>query len=538
MISPQAEDALIMRLRYQRDPAAFFKEVLGIHTLEDYHEEILACVAVNERTAIAACHDVGKSWITARIVLWFLYCFPYSKVITTAPTYNQVKNILWSEIRTAHARAKFPLAGSMNLTELVLDDGWFAIGFTPKNEVSFGEGQGTQSSFQGFHAEGGLMLVYDEATGVLPPVWVMGEGLLTQANVKFIAIGNPTSRNSEFYKCFSSRAWAKIYLTCFNSPNLIANGITDMQALEKELQILREMDDTEALARMATYKAPRPYLLSLKWVIASVLKWGMSHPLSVSKIFGKFPEGGDRELVGLGELEEAQRRLYYPEAHDRKCIGVDVARFGADASVITGIHGYKFVAKQKTHKRDLTELTGHVIEFYRTHGADVIVVDETGLGGGVVDNLREAQRNKIIDRNTEIRGVQFGAAPECTGGVNCEHNDPSCDKGRYFNLKARMFSYLRDDLKREDGLCLPLDDDIYLEELPSILYTYDSKGKFIIESKDDYKKRTRRGSPDDSDSLALANYGRYDEITASAFDTRENSFPAPHSKNLARVRKW
>jgi len=535
MIEEHKKNIILMRNRYQRDPAAFFREVLGIHSLEDYHEEILRCVAINERTSIAACHDVGKSWITARIVLWFLYCFPFSKVITTAPTYNQVKNILWSEIRTAHSRAKFPLGGTMNLTELVLGEGWFAIGFTPKNEVSFGEGQGTQSSFQGFHAEGGLMVVFDEATGILPPIWVMAEGLLTQAFVKFIAIGNPTSRNSDFYKCFSSRAWSKIYLNCFNSPNLIANGITDMQTLEKELQAIREMDDTAALTRMNSYKTPRTYLLSLKWVIASVLKWGINHPLSVSKIFGKFPEGGDRELVGLGELEEAQRRLYYPVESDRKTIGVDVARFGSDASVITGLHGFKFVAKQKTHKRDLTELTGHVIQFYREHGADVIVVDETGLGSGVVDNLREAQRQKIIDRNTEIRGVQFGAAPECNGGKKCDHSE--CDKAHFVNLKARMYSYLRDDLKKPEGLCLPF-DDIYLEELPSILYTYDTKGKFIIESKDDYKKRTRRNSPDDSDSLALANYGRYDEITVSAFDTTVNSFPVPHSRNLMRVKKW
>ncbi len=479
----------------------------------------------------------------ARIVIWFATCFPYSKVITTAPTYNQVKNILWSEIRAAHARALFPLGGKLNLTDWQLskEGDWFAIGFTPKNELTGGEGQGTQSSFQGFHAPY-ILVVFDEATGIAHNIWTMAEGLLTSDNVKFVAIGNPTSRNSEFYNCFRSAAWKKVYLTCFNSPNLIANGITDQTKLESEIDRVKAMPDAEAQAHMKTYEAPRPYLLSTKWVIASIIKWGMKHPLTVSKILGKFPEEGDNTLIPLGCVEAAQLRLYYPTASDRKIIGIDVARFGTDSTVLTAMHGLRVLKIKALAKRDTIEVSGEAqafaLECFPEYGADIYVVDETGLGAGVVDTLRDAFKD-IRLRQPQVRGVQFGAGVECTGPNDCQHRDATeCDKARFVNLKARMFGLLSDDLKHADGMTLP-DEAIYLEELPTILYGFDSKGRMVIESKEDYKRRTGRSSPDTSDSLALANYGRYDEIGVGSFDGDSfSNFATPFAASLGANRAW
>jgi len=78
---------------------------------------------------------------------------------------------------------------------------WFALGTSPKDDAGSGEGQGTGSRFQGFHGDM-VVIIFDEATGVHPKRWVQAEGMLTSANTKFIAIGNPTSRSSEFFKCF------------------------------------------------------------------------------------------------------------------------------------------------------------------------------------------------------------------------------------------------------------------------------------------------------------------------------------------------
>ncbi len=515
---------------FQKRPELFFKHIMGIQTIEPYQFRILKTIADNERTAIAACHNVGKSWTLARVVLWFCSCFPGAKVITTAPTYNQVKNILWSEIRSAHSASKFPLGGTMNLTEWRIDNDHFAIGFTPKNEISGEAGQGTQSSFQGFHAPH-LLVVFDEATGIPPGVWTMAEGLLTSANVKFVAIANPTSRNSEFYKCFSSRDWAKVYLSCLDSPNFIANNITTLETLMDEVAKVRAMNDDLAKLYLQKYTNPKPYMLTVSWCVRMILKWGASHPLTLSKILGKFPEESENALVNLNVVEQAQARTYEPKEKDKRLLGVDVARFGSDSTVLTALHGYKFEYRKQFRKMDLAELSGLIIAEIKEHSFDVVTIDETGLGSGVVDNLKAAQREGLISKSVEIRGVQFGASASKT-----EFDSEDEAKTKFVNIKAQMFTLLADDLK--ENLCLS-DDSIYLEELPLILYKYDTKGRTYIESKDDFKKRTGMSSPDSADSLALANFGRYETVRAEAFTKNYSDERAPTmAGGLNRGDEW
>lgn len=519
------EQILAIRNKFQSNPNLFFREILGCEP-ESYQARINDAIAKYQRVAISACHDVGKSWDLARIVLWFGTCFPKSKIITTAPTFLQVQSILWSEIRSAHAASKYPLGGQMNQTEWQLSQhgDWFAIGLTPRNELTGGNGQGTQSSFQGWHAPY-ILVIFDEATGVPANVWTMAEGLLTSANVRFVTIGNPTSKNSEFFNCFRDPSWHKIRLSCFDSPNLIVNGIADMKALLGELDILRTLGDVDRLERLNSYRVVKPWLLSTSWVMGRALKWGVTHPLFASKVLGDFPEESDDTLMSLGKCEDAQRRTYTPQPHDRRALGVDVARFGSDKTVLTYLHGFRFVGKRVTAKRDTMQTSGDVIAFCREKGwPDVICVDATGVGSGVVDALNQAKSERVIPRTTNVREVHFGAA--------CTHPD---DKEKYINLKARMFDLLAEDLK--SGLCLPC-EDVYLDELPTILYDYDSRGRLRIESKDEYKKRTGRESPDHADSLALANYGRHDASHVGAFSSKLTNTASPMSGGLSGQRGW
>lgn len=523
---------------YDADPYLYLENILGVERFEVYQRKVIDTVWANDRTAVKACHDLGKTFLAARLVMTILNVFPGSKVITTAPTYNQVERILWAELRAAHAKSKVPLGGKLNMTDWTFSPDWFAIGFSPRNEATGGEGQGTSSSFQGFHPsdDGYLFIVFDEATGIPHNLWTMAEGLMTSARVKFLAIGNPTSTASGFYQCFKSREWAKVSLSCFDSPNLIANGITDIKKLTKEIEKYKALPDAKAREFLNNYKVVRPYLLTAKWVVSQAAKWGIEHPLTVSKILGEFPKGGDKNLVSLGQIEEAQVRVYYPVETDRKIIGVDVARYGSDATILTGLHGLKQTGKRDFYKHGTVEVVGEVVAMAREmNNVDVIVVDETGMGGGVVDLLRD-EVGKSLNKNCEIRGVQFGAGVECDGPDGCQHI--ACEKAKYYNLKARIFGLLRDDIKLEEGLVL-LNEAIYSEELPTIVFTYNKKGQMVIESKDEYKKRTGRPSPDSSDSLALANFGRYDELKIGKFTkemkTEKTRTAAP---SLKSQRNW
>lgn len=520
-------------LRTQKSPKIFIEHVLG-DRLEAYQEKAAALIAEHERVAIKACHSVGKSFLLARIVIWFARMFPYSKVITTAPTGRQVKTILWSEIRGAYARSKVPLGGTMLTTEwqLTKEKDWYAIGFSPRSENSTSEEQGAQSSFQGFHAPH-ILVVFDEATGILPGVWKMVEGLLTTGRVKFVCIGNPTSSATNFFNCFKSILWKDFSITCFDSPNLIANGITDFEKLESEYNYLLNLSTEDKLLRIKSYKMIKPHLLSLGWVMSYALELGsLSHPLFVSKVLAEFPVEGTNVFVPLGAVEMAQLREYTPNEGDRLSIGVDVARYGEDKTVITILHGQKFIKKVVFAKRDTNEISGEVIALAKEYNADIICVDETGLGAGVVDNLNAARRDNTLHHKVNVRGVQFGASVECTI-KNCDHK--TCDKGKYVNIKARMFDLLGKDIKEKLTIS---NDSIYQKELPTIIYRYDAKGKLYVESKDEYKKRTGMPSPDHSDSLALANYGRYDSLEVGSFGETFNYDAPTHSGGGHNTMEW
>lgn len=519
------KDVIKKTKQLQSNPMVFFKDVLGVDSFEEYQKKVIKTFWDNERTCVSACHDIGKTFLAARLAIAFLSMHKNSKVITTAPTFNQVERILWSELRAAHSKSKWPLGGKLNMTDWTISPEWFALGISPRNEVTGGEGQGTQSSFQGYHAEH-LLIIFEEATGIPYNIWNMAEGLMTSGHVKFLAIGNPTSTDSEFFRCFKSREWSKVYLSCFDSPNLIANGITDVKKLSKEVEKYKSMSDTKAREYVDQYKIIKPYLLTAKWVVQQAAKWGLEHPLTVSKILGKFPASSDKALVSLGHIEEAQTRVYYPTPSDRKIIGVDVARYGTDATVLTGLHGKRQLMKKDFFKHSTTEVAGEIINMTREmDGVDVIVIDETGLGGGVVDFLRD-EIGGAIPKSCEIRGVQFGSA--------CESDE---DKEKFVNLKARMFGLLRDDIKSNDGLAI-LNESIYGEEIPTILFTYNRKGQMQIESKDEYKKRTGRSSPDASDSLALANFGRYDEMNIGKFTKEIKTETRTNAPGLKSKRNW
>lgn len=477
-----------------------------------FQKRIVKTVWENERTAVYACHDIGKTFTISKIVLAFTSIFTGAKVITTAPTFNQVKRLLWSEIRAGFERSVYPLGGEMLMTEWKIAEDWFALGFTARGEKGEGEGQGKASSAQGFHAPY-VLVVFDEATGIPLSIWQQIEGILTSGFVRFVGIGNPTTKNCEFFKCISDPTYQKIHLNCFDSPNYPANGLHCLEDLLTERNRLKELSESAQAQAFNDYKIVDQHLLTVRWGMRLVLKYGVDHPLVVSKLLGQFPEEDKNTLMSLGIVQAAQYREVKPRDDDEISIGVDVARFGSDKTVITCLRGVQVIERQVLIHRDTMEIVGHVVRMIlaypklRSH----VVIDATGIGSGVVDGLEERRSECVIPDETEIRETHFG-----WGADAHEVNEKKRDelKKKYANIKALIFILLAEDLQSK--LCL-LNEEIYSEELPTIQYRFDSKGRWVIESKDEYKARTGRESPDDADSLALANYGRYEASKSGNF---------------------
>jgi tRNA(Met) C34 N-acetyltransferase TmcA len=140
----------------RKDPLWFARSVLGV-TLWWLQEQILLSIRDNVRTAVKACHAPGKTFTAAVAVLWFLCAHKGAIVITTAPTWRQVKDVLWREIRRLREQSRMDLGGDIKLDPPTLEFGakWYAMGLSPKDE----------DSFAGWHAPH-VLVICDEASGV------------------------------------------------------------------------------------------------------------------------------------------------------------------------------------------------------------------------------------------------------------------------------------------------------------------------------------------------------------------------------------
>jgi hypothetical protein len=508
------------------DPVFHIETIQNNSQVVDYQREIARLIGIYDRLSIKACHGVGKTWIAARIVLWFLPTYYPSKIITTAPTARMVKQLLWSEIRAGYKNCSVPLGGNILTTEWKIEDDWFALGFSPAKEAG-ADHDAIATTFQGFHSQH-MLFVLDEATGVRKQVYDQLEGMTTGGFFKILAIGNPTSKASQFYLCFHGKKailWKKKTINCFDSPNLKANNLNNESDLRKELTLLESLDFERQIKRMKSYLQPNGFLVTARWVMERALEWGIDHPLFRSKVLAEFPEEDENALFTLTQVTEAINRESETKPKvSRRCIGVDPARFGGDKTIITVMEDEQVIKIIALKRRRTTYVTGKVIDLVRhlrlndktIQGVDkdqdrvnseLILVDGTGLGAGVVDQLVEANKKKIIE--SRVLECHFGASAADKRDTMTKQNK---DKEHYVNFKAKIFSLLSKDLS--DNIILPDENDseVYQDQLPSINYDFDSKGKLEIESKDAYKKRTGRHSPDEADSLALANWGRHVKI--------------------------
>ncbi len=443
----------------QHDPAFFIEHALG-HNLWEKQREIVCSVRDHQRTAVRSCHGAGKTYTAAQILLWFAYSFPHSIVLTTAPTFRQVERILWKELRVAWKSARVPLGGFMRkVPALEISDDWFSIGFSTDEP----------DAFQGHHEES-VLVVFDEASGIGRDLWISADSVLTSANCRLLAIGNPTDPTSQFFDEFKVANVSKISISAFQTPNFTAFGLTEETMVDGSWR------------NRITGPLPNPKLITPEWVADKVLRWGVESSLWKSRVIGEFPDTGTDALIPLSWVEAAAQRDIEPtEPIELAC---DVARFGDDETVIGGRAGRFYRMVYNEHDQDLMRTCGEVVRALSDTGASVARIDEIGVGAGVLDRLVELER--------PVEGINAGK--------------PANDPERFVNARAEMFWGLRERFDpREAAIDIDPDDDELHSQLASIKYKVDSRGRIQIESKEDMKKRGL-ASPDRADTLAMAFY--------------------------------
>jgi len=437
-----------------RDALIFARAVLGPPEPWEKQAEILRAVSEHDRVVVRSGHGVGKTWASARCVLWFLFCHRGAIVLTTAPTWRQVEKVLWREILSQHRRSRCPLGGRRLKTQLVLEEDWFALGLSTDEP----------ERFQGFHAEH-LMVVMDEAPGIGPEIWEAVESVASSSRSKVLAIGNPIEPAGPFYEAFRSPHWRKIHISCLESPGV--RGVWE------------PVSGGGGVLVPPGAVVPGG-LVSREWVEARRAEWGEESPLYQSRVLGEFPETPEDALIPLGWLERAKLRPH--ERRGELVLGVDVARFGGDESVLC-VRDFNGVVRLSGYrKHDTMFLVGKIIELVRGYGIapENIKVDCVGLGAGVVDRLRE--------QGLAVQEVNFGA--------------PSASPERFANLRAECYWAVREALKPEGGFSLP-DDERLVADLAVQRLRYTSRGQIMLVGKDDLRREIGR-SVDRADALALS----------------------------------
>lgn len=441
-----------------KEPVWFLKNVLGGELPWKVQRQIAQSINTNQEVAIKSCHGAGKSWLAARIGLWFSATRRPSIVITTAPGDRQVRGILWKEIRVAYAGAKVPLGGRMLTQELRFDDDWWMWGFTAPSY--------DPNRFQGFH-EANILIIVDEAAGVSSEIYEAIDGVLSSENAKLLMIGNPTDPIGKFADAFKIPEVKKFTISAFDTPNFTNFGITEEKIVDGSW---RELITSRVL--------PYPKLVTPEWVSRRYKRWGLSSPMYQARVRAQFPKQGTNTLIPLSLVENACIRKL-PTTTPIE-LGVDIARFGEDETVIVVRQGGHARVFSITSKEDTMMTTGKIILALEKTGAETAKVDVIGVGSGVVDRLYE--------QNKPVEAVNVGWAA----------HDPE----RFVNLRAEIFWNLRERLEDGSMDLDPNDDDLHAE-LTSIRYKVLSNGKIQVESKDEMKRRGLH-SPNRADALALA----------------------------------
>jgi phage terminase large subunit len=454
-LSSASAEAVRDRLRLWRaDPVLFASEVLGVDLWDgpgDSQAKVARAFVHHPLIAVRSGQKVGKSTEGASLILWSAALHPGRRVVFTAPAAHQVENVMWPEVRRLFQRAAlrgFPLGGRLYEVfnkGLKYREGWEAFGLTTNDPVKFA---GLSSSEK-------IVLVVDEASGFPEAIFDAVFGNLAGGG-QVLLLGNPTQTSGTFYQAFKKRgSWKTFHIRSLDTPNFRGGHV--------------------------------PGLATPWWHenVAKVQWGGPGNPAYDVRVLGEFPTQGSDAVIYLGLVEVAANRYELVPESGRLELGVDVARYGDDETVIYPRRGYKALPAEVMQGKDEVYVAGSVLEkvreLRRSGERAKVKVDVIGPGGGVASILKQHRDDvEVLEVNVASNATAEG----------------------YHRLRDQLWFACRDWL--QEGGALPEDPKLEAE-LVAPVYDFDTQGRYRVSSKDDIKKQLGR-SPDRADALCLAVY--------------------------------
>lgn len=398
------------------------------------------------RMAIASGHGIGKSAFVAWLVDWIMSTRPHAKGVVTANTSEQLSSKTWAEISkwtkrciTGHWFEITTGKGAMKMVHRDHPESWRVDAQTCREENS--------ESFAGLHSASSTpFYIFDEASAVPDAIWEVAEGGLTDGEPMWFVFGNPTRNTGRFAECFGR----------------FRHRWTNRQVDSRTVQITNKQ-------------------LIAGWVE----DYGEDSDFVRVRVRGVFPRSSSLQFIGRDLVDVAMGRT--PETTQwiglTAAVGVDVARFGGDQSVIRTRIGRDAasIPVKRYRELDTMQLAARVAE-HVNHLRDhlglrsVVFVDGGGVGGGVVDRLRQM--------GYDVVEVQFGGKAD--------------DQRKYANKRAEMWGRTKEWL----DVGILSHDELLATDLTAVEYGFTPADQILLERKEAMKQRGL-ASPDDGDALAL-----------------------------------
>jgi len=532
------EDFDFLHDLYLKKPEDFVTEVLGAKCWQ-MQTDIVRSVFKNKITSVKTCNSVGKSFIAARIVVTWLMLYEDSVVVTTAPTWAQVTDVLWREIASTVKLSRYKLTDNEVLQAgLTLGEKWYAVGrSTAKPE-----------NFFGYHADH-LLVVVDEAGGVDEPIFKGVAAITPNINAHILLIGNPTKPSGTFFNYFDKpELGAKRYtISAFDSPNFTALEIKTVDDLVAMFTPPEDIDQVDWIAAVnqeiqnrldPTFAA----LIDPATVYGRYHEWGADSPAWQALVMGEFPTEGDQQLIStdlvlmamnMSGIDEDSGKTYaelsgWDISDGAPEYGLDMARYGSDSTVLTPRHGGWVEDQIAWNKTDLMTSADKVINIIDILNPNLrLNIDDTGNGGGTTDRLRQISKEQI-GLGKPVHQYQLAA-------YNFSSKEMMKQPEKYHDITSELYWNLAGWFRRKQ-IAIPKDMQLR-DELIARRWGVMPNGKIKVESKDEYKKRTGGRSPDRSDSLVLAFAGGLRPIRQAAeYQATDSSEPIrqPYTSGLKR----
>ena len=424
---------------YREDPVRFVREMLGAEPF-DYQCEFLEALSKGTRKmSVKSGHGTGKSTTASWAMLWFLLLRFPNKVVVTAPTSSQLFDAMFAELKRWINELPPELQQLLN----VKSDRVELVSAPSEAFISCRTARAeTPEALAGVHSDH-VLLIVDEASGVPEQVFEAAAGSMSGHSATTLMLSNPTRSSGTFFESHNRMAdswWTRTW-SCIDSP-----------------------------------------LVSDEFVVEMRMRYGEDSNAFRVRVLGQWPLADDNTIIPFHLVETAQHRDVEVFEDSKIVWGLDVARFGNDATALCKRQGSVITEVRSWRGLDLMQTCGRVVAEYNalppSKRCSELLVDSIGIGSGVVDRLREL--------DLPVRGINVAESPSMGD--------------TYMNLRSELWFKAKAFL--EERSCKIPKDDQLLSELTSIRYSFTSSGKMKAESKDEMRRRGL-GSPDLADAFCL-----------------------------------